>query len=198
MFRELEDQDMMTQLMRQVPGTKDTCAAMQRLYTLTREELGGFFNHRFGDIGLELHYITRCIVLVSMPSRYFNDLWASPGMCQFLLTQHLGCRPSGEMQKYVNRKMADPSKPKSSHRYDDDSETEDLGDVHEFSYILFYLLLRTSCVQQMTNCEPTTINVEFRKDCNAAIPATKRALEMWLGRENCGDCMGGGAGWAIS
>ena len=184
--------------MRTVPGTKDTVAAMQRLYNLMREERGGFFNSRFDDIGLDLHTITRTIA--QMPSSYYNDLWACPGMCQFLLTHQLGCRPNGAVQTYVNRKLSDVQGSNSRDTRldsdDDDDEIGELGKVHEFSYLLFYLLVRTSCVQEMTLCEPSTVNVKFRKDCYAAIPATKRGLEMWLGQENCGDCMGGGAGWA--
>jgi hypothetical protein len=212
-----------------VPGTKDTVSAMQRLYVLMSEELGDYYNRRFSYIGDELHALTRC----EWPSSYYNDLWACPGMCQFLLTHKLGCRsnalytrylqtlilPARNVQAYVQAKLAvenlkestskqeaskhsmgksqsahsDPSSSLNNTLTDDRSEG--LGQVHEFSYLLFYLLVRTSCVQKMTSCEPSTINVKLRKDCNAAIPATKRALEMWLGKENCGDCMGGGAGW---
>ncbi len=59
----------------------------------------------------------------------------------------------------------------------------------------FYLRMRTSSVQEMTYCGPSTITKRLRSDCGAAIPAARRALEMWLGKENCGDGMGGGARW---
>ena len=197
-------------LHRYVPGTKDTVSAMQRLYFLMREERGDYYNRRFSYIGDELHALTR----IEWPSSYYNDLWACPGMCQFLLTHKLGCRsnalyarylhtlilPARYVQTYLQAKLAEETLKESTSKLETDcdgDESEGLGQVHEFSYLLFYLLVRTSCVQKMTSCEPSTINVRLRKDCNAAIPATKRALEMWLGKENCGDCMGGGAGWVL-
>ena len=112
-------------LMRTVPGTKDTVAAMQRLYNLMREERGGFFNSRFDDIGLDLHTITRTIA--QMPSSYYNELWACPGMCQFLLTHQLGCRPNGAVQTYVNRKLSDDHGSNSRDtRFDSDDDDDEI------------------------------------------------------------------------
>jgi len=62
--------------------------------------------------------------------------------------------------------------------------------TYEFSYILFFTLVRTAVVQQLTMAEPSTVTRALRTDCLAAIPAAKRALEMYLAKdENCGDCM---------
>ena len=53
----------------------------------------------FGDIRMELHNITRAIA--HQPSSCFDDLWACPGMCQFLLTQQLEPRPDDNVTSFV-------------------------------------------------------------------------------------------------
>jgi len=70
------------------PGSKNTAAALKRLYFLLHKSDRVKGDHAelgtdSGDIGMELHTMTR----ISPGSAYYSRLWAAPGMTQLLLSQ---------------------------------------------------------------------------------------------------------------
>ena len=175
------------------PGSKNIAYVLRRLYELLRDD--STIGDDAGQIGYTLHSLTRMPMCVQSPrTDYYMSLWAAPGMATFLLGQCIENVPRmGGVHAYVKyqlyQELSEEEKASKSFESDDDYYG---SNTCEFTYFLFYILLRTACVQSLDMSELATKTISIRQNPPAKA-AAKRAIKMWSSLEYSGDSMAGGA-----
>lgn len=176
------------------PGSKNTAFVLRRLYELLRDHPEAI-GYDASQLGYDLHSLTRMPTFVQTPTTdFYSILWAAPGMTNFLLGQHIeNVFRMGGVRNYVKYQLFQDSsnEEKSTETFEPDDDHYG-SNTCEFSYFLFYILLRTACVQKLAMAEPSTKTLQLR-NCLPAKAAAHRAIQMWISPEYSGDSMLGGS-----
>jgi hypothetical protein len=160
-------------------ATKDTTEIFKRVRHLMEEKDTG--NIELGDIGLELHTMTR---LVNVPEeevvQRYARLWAVPGMPEYLLTEPMTSRARRELAAKKARGQPITKKDRRNKAVD--------RSAYEFAYLIFNVFIRTAIADIRPTHVSTNDGFGRLRSSPLAKVAADRALELWLDSHVQKDC----------